>query len=469
MRVLYVQVGARLDAAILGAATAAGADVRTSDELTVLDQRWADVIIGPLGVVSPLCAEAASSRPTLLAIVDAPPSELQANHCDDYLLSSANQVEIEHRLNLLDRSRQRAIQKYEADTWNHARTQALINAIPDTVFRVTREGRLLDYKPARPTTTQQVGVERGGSNFGELAQGPLRMPPDIFDKLDDAYDKAHSVGGVQFIEFCLEQAGATLTYETRVVACGDESVGITRDITPWKRAEAELAAAAELQRKLSGILVRSLEAERKQVSRDLHDVIGQQILVHRLAADSIARAHSLSEAVAGATDLAKSLDETINAVRTIAHGLRPNAVDDLGLGAGLRGLCQEVSTRTTIAFDMRIDTRCERLGGDASIAIYRIAQEALANAIRHGHSTQIRVAVSCTESFVELEILDNGECGEFERAGGLGLLGIRERAALVGGTAQIAPREGGGTRVLASIPHDAFEFPSGTVSIRSKL
>lgn len=241
-----------------------------------------------------------------------------------------------------------------------------------------------------------------------------------------------------------------------VVADHREGVGRSRhavefhwrlaDVTDRKRAE---AARDELLRRL----VTAQEDERRRISRELHDSVGQLLTALSLAVKAARDAAPLPPASdARLGEVQKVADELGRTVRELAVRLRPTALDDLGLHAALAQSLGAWSARTGVAVDyVAAAIEEERLPPEVETAVYRVVQEALTNAARHAKATHVSVAVSRHGGFATVAVEDNGVGFDPEAAppaGRLGLIGMRERAALAGGTLDVESSPGG-TTVLA--------------------
>jgi two-component system, NarL family, sensor histidine kinase UhpB len=196
--------------------------------------------------------------------------------------------------------------------------------------------------------------------------------------------------------------------------------------------------------------VAAQEAERERIARELHDQIGQQltaVLLH------LRRLHdeappSLREAVEGAQESARaSLDD----VRRVAQRLRPDALDDLGLVQAIAGLCSAMEGGNAFRIERRLDADLPPLEHPVELAIYRVAQESLTNAARHSGATRVTVGLTARCRTVELVVADDGR-GSAGSEPGSGVLGMRERAGLIGADLRIEPTAGGGTTVRLSVP-----------------
>lgn len=189
------------------------------------------------------------------------------------------------------------------------------------------------------------------------------------------------------------------------------------------------------------------EQERARIARDLHDEVNQSLtgLALRLEAARAKAPPELAEELAETRSLANQAMEELVA---LARQLRPTALDDLGLTAALAGNAEELGRQTGIATSFGAAGDFADLPGDVQLVLYRVAQEAVANAARHSGAESIVVRLTREGPRVELIISDDGRGFAFDEAGsGLGLEGMRERALLVGGELRIESRPGSGTKV----------------------
>jgi signal transduction histidine kinase len=224
--------------------------------------------------------------------------------------------------------------------------------------------------------------------------------------------------------------------------------------------ERETARQYEQLEQLSGRLLEVQEAERKQISRDLHDEIGQTLTALGI---EVAQAHTLLKAGAPGAEArlerARALTaKTVQTVRDISLLLRPPLLDDLGLREALQWHVDDFTRRTSILSSFREEGLQDALPDSHKICIYRIVQEALHNCEAHAVASTVQVSIHQTPQQLILEIEDDGRGFATDgkrgqaRAGGLGIPGMRERATLLGGTLHLDSAAGGGTRVRLSLP-----------------
>jgi PAS domain S-box-containing protein len=240
---------------------------------------------------------------------------------------------------------------------------------------------------------------------------------------------------------------------------------IASDVSEAKRAE-ELRASGDQLRNLAARLLSVREEERTRIAREIHDELGQSLTAVRLDLSWLAgrlsgRSGVTLERIRSTVQLADSI---IQSVRRISTNLRP-AVLDLGLAAALEWQTQEFQARTGIQCELRLLTQ-EVFAPEVSTALFRIFQETLTNVARHAKATRVEVVEQKQRGRLVMRIRDNG-CGfdpeDPSISRSLGLLGMRERAAILGGQVAISSAPGKGTTVTAWIPLRSPE-ESGAIS-----
>lgn len=211
----------------------------------------------------------------------------------------------------------------------------------------------------------------------------------------------------------------------------------------------------EERRRLSAELVRAQEQERKYISRELHDEVGQSLTALGIEIGNIQRLRQepgleFDEHVDAAKELAQG---TLKTVREMAMGLRPSMLDDSGLVPALRWQIREFSKRTRVPVDLQTDGTLDGLGERVSTCVYRVVQEALTNCARHANADNVRVVIHGKDHLVHLAIQDDGigfdPSGETD---GLGIVGIEERVQDLGGNVRITSEAHRGTLLLVEIP-----------------
>ena len=214
-------------------------------------------------------------------------------------------------------------------------------------------------------------------------------------------------------------------------------------------------------RGLSLQLVKAQEEERKSLSRELHDQVGQMLTALRMELGNV---ESLQETpppgLAERLYAAKSLaEQTLRSVRDLAMGLRPSLLDDLGLASALRWQARDFARRSGIPVDVQIEGNLDRLPERHRTCVYRVVQEALTNCERHSRASSIRITCHGGEGMVSLTVQDDGAGFDPEKVAGrgVGLLGIEERVRELGGRVSAISQPGRGALLRAEIP-----LPEGT-------
>ncbi|MFL6351299.1 MAG: sensor histidine kinase [Bryobacteraceae bacterium] len=211
-------------------------------------------------------------------------------------------------------------------------------------------------------------------------------------------------------------------------------------------------------RRLSNKLVRVQEDERKTISRELHDEVGQILTGLRMELGSLSRGEQ-DGLFRERLDSVKALaEDALRAVRNLALLLRPSMLDDLGLAPALRWQAREISRRSGIPVSIEIRGGLDELPEAYRICLYRAVQEALTNCTKHSQATRITITVTQEKDLISASIRDNGK-GLPEngvRTRGLGLVGLEERVRALQGELTISSQDGPGTliRVDLPVPHE---------------
>ena len=224
-----------------------------------------------------------------------------------------------------------------------------------------------------------------------------------------------------------------------------------------RRTEEKLRRSHEQLRALSVYLQHVREDERIRISRTVHDELGQALtgLKMDLYWLSSRVPRQLRELHEKAKSMSTHIDETIQTVRRISTELRPGILDDLGLVAALEWQAHEFQKRTGVHCTVKSELKEPILDEDLNTAFFRIFQEALTNVLRHANATKVTVHLSKNRGQLLLEIKDNGRGiseAEITNTKSIGLLGMRERASLLGGKVIVSGVAGKGTTVLVRIP-----------------
>jgi signal transduction histidine kinase len=318
----------------------------------------------------------------------------------------------------------------------------------------TREQYIAELEKHRPTLILSDYSLPGfnGHDALEIAQKKCPDIPFIF------------VTGTMGEEVAIEtlKSGATdyvlKTRLSRLIPAVHRALREARERAERRHAQEKLRESHEQLRALSVYLQSIREEERTRIAREVHDELGQALTSCKLDLSWIAGKlpRDQKSLLAKTRELTTHIDSTIQMVRRIATELRPGVLDHLGLAAALEWQANDFQTRTGIKCDVRIHLRERSLSPDLDTTFFRIFQETLTNIIRHAGATHVEVELREAAGRIILEVSDNGRGiseEEISNTQSMGLLGMRERAALLGGAFEIGPGpRRRGTQVTASIP-----------------
>jgi two-component system sensor histidine kinase UhpB len=210
----------------------------------------------------------------------------------------------------------------------------------------------------------------------------------------------------------------------------------------------EIERRASTRRTLS-----ALEGERRRIGHELHDEIGQRLtgILLQLGRLSAEAPESLRERLADVQEQARA---AIDEVGALAWQLRPGILDDLGLLSALQALIETFEEQSDVRIEARLPAGLDPIAPEVELAIYRIAQEALSNALRHAQARTIELALIGGAEGVTLTVADDGRGISREQSEGPGIRGMRERAMFVGGRLRLESPRGRGIRLRLEIPHE---------------
>ena len=303
-----------------------------------------------------------------------------------------------------------------------------------------------------------IELELGGSKTGRVLQrGRSERVDSVLDdpEMDQQAARRMGVRSALYVPLLVEgrpigvvvahdKLGATSSFT-------DEDVRLTESLA------ARAATAVELSQRVSRDAVRRVveaqELERARLARELHDETGQALTSILLGLKSLEDS-AAGDGRAAVAELRELVVSTLQDVRRLAVELRPAALDDFGLMPAIERLRDSVEEQGELSVDVQSELGDERLPADTETALYRIAQEAFTNVLKHAGAHRVAVKLSRRDDAVTLVVHDDGK--GFDQAdirdGSLGLVGMRERVALLGGRLAIESSEGAGTMLRAEVP-----------------
>jgi len=217
----------------------------------------------------------------------------------------------------------------------------------------------------------------------------------------------------------------------------------------------QLRESQDKLRRLAAHLISVREEERAHIAREIHDELGQVLTGLKMEVTWLAKRLTDPALLEKTDTMCGLIDSTVQTVRKIATGLRPEMLDDMGLVAAVAWQAKEFQKRTGIRCRAKLPSESARPPHDVATTVFRIFQEILTNVARHSRATRVDLELELDDAELRLDVADNGVGIQENAVGGrksLGLLGMQERALLFGGTVRVSGRPGEGTRVSVSIP-----------------
>jgi signal transduction histidine kinase len=258
----------------------------------------------------------------------------------------------------------------------------------------------------------------------------------------------------------VELAAANLDLEQEIVQRKAVEAALKKSERHYSQLLAQSNRLQEQLRQLSRQILLAQENERREISRELHDVIAQTLtgINIRLAALKKEAAVNTKGLDRNITRTQRLVEKSVDIVHQFARELRPAVLDDLGLIPALHSFAKSFSKRTRIRVHLKVFAGVEQLDNNKRTILYRVAQEALTNVARHAQASRVEVSIQKLPDCICMKIKDDGKSFQLERAlnvrGGkhLGLLGMRERLEMVGGHFGVESAPGKGTTIIAQIP-----------------
>jgi len=307
---------------------------------------------------------------------------------------------------------------------------------------------------------EELALKMGADKFIRKPMEPAKFMDIIQEVIQhtDQLKGEHSKPGVE------EEKEDLKLYSERLVKKLEKKMfQLEAEIAERKQAEEELRQSDKELRTLSARLQEVEEAERKRLSRELHDQVGQNLTALNINLNILKSQMpaEVSEKVGGRlSDSIELVEETTERIRDVMADLRPEVLDDYGLVAALRWYGERFSERTGIPVTVQGSEPSPRMPEIIESALFRIAQEALTNAAKHSGGGQVAVNFEEKNEVIRLKVADNGKgfaCEAFGRSKkqeGWGFLTMQERAQAVGGRLQVESAPGRGTQVIVEVPRE---------------
>lgn len=360
---------------------------------------------------------------------------------------------------------------------NEARMMGIIRSSMEAIITIDEKQTVVIFNPM---AEQVFGV-----SAMEAIGAPLsRFIPERFRAAHAKHVDQFGVTGVserqmgrQRVLFGLRGNGEEFPIEASISQIRDASgklyTVMLRDITERQRAENALKQSREELRELSANLQNVREEEKTRIARELHDDLGQQLTALKMDLSVIeqqlrapTRAQPDDDVLSQLQGMRRLIDATVASVRRIAADLRPVMLDDLGLVPAIEWLANDFTNRYGIDVERQIETGGLTFTSTGATTLFRIVQEALTNVARHADATRVALRLDIEEGFCVLRVADNGRGaapgGTAHEDKSFGLIGIRERAHMLGGSVTIDTALARGFSITVA-------FPLGTVQQETTL
>jgi len=302
-----------------------------------------------------------------------------------------------------------------------------------------------------------VRLERSGSKCGRVLE--RRRAERVDSLLDDPevdQDAARRLGARTGLYVPLVVGGRPIGLIVAHDRDGNDPRFTDADLRLTESFAQRAAVAVDLSERVAGDAVRRVveaqELERRRLARELHDQTGQELTSVLLGLKGVEEAKTDAERVEALATVRAQVVETLHDVRRLAVELRPKALDDFGLVAALERLRDTFAEQTGMRVELEASVG-DRLPSDVETALYRIVQEALTNIVKHAQASSVSLVVTRSERAITAVIEDDGSGFAANGGGeGLGLLGMAERLALLGGTLKTESSPGAGATIVAEVP-----------------
>jgi signal transduction histidine kinase/outer membrane murein-binding lipoprotein Lpp len=374
----------------------------------------------------------------------------------DYLLDNARERAPEYRQTLADyrRSNMQTLSELRALTQGRAENDSQLPGLQD---------KLADYWETFDPLFDWTQAEKISRSAAFLRREviPRRDAVMVIAEEIEALNKANLTA--QRLEVSRREAAFRsdlfkLLWRSLLLGAVVAVTAVIRLRILEKRSDDQRSVAQDAERQmrqLSQQLVATQEEERKKLSRELHDHVGQMLTALRMEIGRLDRLRPAGDGrIAGAVTASRQLvDDMVRTVRDLALGLRPSMLDDFGLQAALEWHVRDFTRRYQLTAQLDVDGDLDNLSDPYRTCVYRAVQEALTNCIRHAAATRVDVQVRGAADYLEVSVTDDGVgFDKAKRHGGLGLRGIEERVRELNGVMTIRTAAGAGTTMTVRLP-----------------
>ena len=353
------------------------------------------------------------------------------------------------------------------------RYHRLYESMTDAFMRVDMSGKIVEFNQAYIDMTGFLPEELNQLTYMDVTPPKWHaMEAEIINNqiiplgYSDVYEKEY-----------FRKDGTIFSVDLRTSLTRDEDGNpesmwaIVRDITHRKKNEValksakldlekrvkertrELVESQERLRVLTREIITTQEEERRSVSRELHDEVGQVFVTLKYSLDTaLAQVPEELQELKGRLESAMRItDSSMQLMRDLSHRLRPSILEVGGIHISLEDLCQDVSGKTNLNIDYQ-GQEIPGLPNEIAISLYRVVQESLTNTLKYANADKVQIKLKYLKGRIQLSVRDNGSGMKDTNMKGTGLLGLQERMNLLGGELKIESPSGGGVHLIASVP-----------------
>jgi PAS domain S-box-containing protein len=354
-------------------------------------------------------------------------------------------------------------------TLNEARMLGIVRSSMEAIITVDEAQRIVIFNPMAERVFRCTAADALGAQLSRFIPERFRAAHAKHVVLFGVTGVSERQMGLQRVLFGLRANGEEFPIEASISQI-DDGTGklytvMLRDVTERVKADSALRSSREELRELSANLQNVREEEKSRIARELHDDLGQQLtalkmdlsIVEQAIGGQSAANAEIAEQLRGMRQL---VDRTVASVRRIAADQRPVMLDDLGLLPAIDWLADDFTNRYGVEVERHFATGEVEFGPAAATALFRIVQEALTNVARHADATRVTLDIHIDADDCILRVADNGRgsCTPDARTGkSFGLIGMRERARMLGGSVSVETAEGRGFAVTVSLPMQAVQ------------
>jgi len=348
---------------------------------------------------------------------------------------------------------QSALEKQLADM--EKQYHAIFENASDAIWVQDLDGNIIT---ANEATAKLLGFNRGELTGMNVARFLSKEALDTSEELQKKLQQGEALNYPYELWICRKDGTqAILRLTTNLLLSGSRPVGfqhVARDVTEERRSQENLRFYLQQ-------VTKAQEEERKHIARELHDVTAQRLILlsHQLEEFTSSNDSLTPDNLLLFTKLRQQVKEALQEVRSFTGDLRPPLLDDLGLLPALEWLTGDLKDRFGVEANLRVLGTQRRLPPEAELLLFRIIQEALTNVRRHAQASRVEVTLEFGEDKTRASVQDNGTgfeppktLGDLSRVGKLGLIGMQERAQLLGSSLKIGSKPGAGTTVAVEAP-----------------